>query len=79
MSQYSFSDSRRKVVGEAWIYVDEVIKTTTTKNTMKCVIHRTRTRAILLECGHKIEVTRFNKVPTLNTRCHACESFATPT
>lgn len=73
MSQFSYSDFRRKVVGEAWIDEDKVVKTTTTKNTMRCVIHRTRSRAILLECGHKVAVTLYAKVPSNNTWCRACE------
>ena len=73
MNEYSYPDARRKVVGETWIEVDTVVKTTTTKNTEKSVIHRSRTRAILLECGHALEVTRFRKVPTCNTICHVCD------
>ncbi|KPM66719.1 hypothetical protein HB13667_08055 [Pseudomonas putida] len=73
MSEPSFPDARRKVVGETWIQVDKVVKETVTKNTARYVIHRTRTRAILLECGHALEVTRFKKVPTNNTICHACD------
>lgn len=71
--KYSYPDARRKVVGETWIEVDTVVKTTTTKNTEKSVIHRSRTRAILLECGHALEVTRFRKIPTCNTMCHVCD------
>lgn len=67
------SEVRRKVTGETWITVDTQVKCTTTKNTVKSVIHRTSTRAIVLDCGHAIEVTRFNKVPTNNTRCYDCE------
>lgn len=73
MSEYSFSDSRRKVVGETWVQVEKIVKVTKTKNTEKSVIHSSRTRAIVLECGHSIEVTRFLKVPTSNTWCHECE------
>jgi len=73
MTEPSFPDARRKVVGETWIQVDKVMKETVTKNTARCVIHRTRTRAILLECGHALEVTRFKKVPTHNTTCHVCD------
>lgn len=67
------AEARRKIVGETWVEVDKVVKTTTTKNTEKLVIHRSRTRAILLDCGHAIEVTRFTKVPTSNTVCHECD------
>ena len=73
MSEPDFPDARRKIVGETLICVDVVAKETITKNTAKSVIHRTRTRALLLECGHAIEVTRFNKVPTRNTICHVCD------
>lgn len=73
MSKQVFPDARRKIVGETFIHVDVVVKEIITKNTAKSVIHRTRTRALLLECGHSIEVTRFNKVPTRNTICHVCD------
>lgn len=73
MNRPDFPDARRKIVGETWIDVDVVVKERITKNTAKFVIHRTRTRALLLECGHALEVTRFNKVPTRNTVCHACD------
>lgn len=73
MSDPVFPDARRKIVGETWIHVDKVVKETVTKNTAKSVIHRTRTRAILLECGHALEVTRFRKIPTNNTVCHVCD------
>lgn len=72
-TEESLPEARRKVVGETWIEVDKVIKVTKTKNTEKSVIHRSRTRAIVLECGHAIEVTRFVKVPTHNTICHECD------
>lgn len=76
MSDQAFPDARRKIVGETFIHVihiDVVVKETITKNTAKSVIHRTRTRALLLECGHAIEVTGFNKAPTRNTICHVCD------
>lgn len=73
MSDQAFPSARRKIVGETWINADVVVKERITKNTAKFVIHRTRTRALLLECGHALEVTRFNKVPTRNTVCHACD------
>ena len=73
MTEHSYPDARRKIVGETWIQVDTVVKETVTKNTARYVIHRTRTRAILLECGHALEVTRFRKVPTSNTTCHVCD------
>lgn len=66
-------DARRKIVGETWVEADKVVKVTKTKNTEKLVIHRSRTRAILLDCGHAIEVTRFAKVPANNTVCHECD------
>lgn len=74
MNEPSFQDARRKIVGETWIEVDTVVKETVTKNTARYVIHRTRTRAILLECGHALEVTRFKKAPASNTTCHICDS-----
>jgi hypothetical protein len=73
MSDPDFPDARRKIVGESWIQVDKVVKEKITKNTAKSVIHRTLTRAILLECGHALEVTRFTKVPTSNTICRVCD------
>lgn len=73
MIDQTLPDARRKIVGETWIQVDTVVKETVTKNTAKYMIQRTRTRAILLECGHALEVTRFKKVPTNNTICHACD------
>ena len=73
MNEREFPDARRKIVGETFIVVDVVVKETITKNTAKSVIHRTRTRALLLDCGHAIEVTRFKKVPTHNTICHVCD------
>jgi hypothetical protein len=73
VSEQAFPDARRKIVGETFIHVDVVVKEIITKNTAKSVIHRTRTRALLLECGHPVEVTRFNKVPTRNTICHVCD------
>ena len=69
----TFPYARRKIVGETWIEVDRVAKSTKTKNTEKSVIHRERHRAIVLECGHAIEVTRFRKVPASNTICHECD------
>lgn len=79
MSGYSFSDSRRLVVGDTWLEVEKIVKVTKTKNTEKSVIHRSRTRAIVLECGHAVEVTRFLKVPTKNTWCHECERLVKAT
>ena len=73
MNEPTFPDARRKIVGETWVSVDVVVKETLTKNTAKSVIHRTRTRAILLECGHALEVTQFKKVPTNNTICRVCD------
>lgn len=69
-----YKEERRKVVGETWVEEDKVVKSRSTKNTERLTIHRTRTRAILLECGHAIKMTRFGvKVPTSNTRCPECE------
>ncbi len=73
MSDEIFPCARRKVVAETWIEVDKVVKVTKTKNTEKSIIQRSRTRAIVLDCGHAIEVTRFVKVPTNNTICHECD------
>lgn len=68
-----YQEERRNVVGETWVEEDEVVKTKTTKNTERMTIHRTRTRAILLECGHAVKVTRFtSKIPTSNTTCPEC-------
>lgn len=72
-----YQEERRNVVGETWVEEDEVVKTKTTKNTERLTIHRTRTRALLLDCGHTVKVTRFTaKIPTNNTRCSECEKPA---
>jgi hypothetical protein len=71
-----YQEERRAIVGETWVEEDKVVKTLTTKNTERLTIKRTRTRAILLECGHAIKVTRFDAVPTNNTRCRECEKPA---
>jgi intein/homing endonuclease len=73
VTQHYAEEARRKIIGETWIEIDKVVKVTETKNTIKSVIHRTKVRAISLECGHSIEVTRFQKVPTSNTLCHECD------
>lgn len=72
-----YQEERRTIVGETWIEEDVVVKTRSTKNTERMTIKRTRTRAILLECGHAVKVTRFAaKIPTNNTRCPECEEPA---
>lgn len=72
-----YQEERRNIVGETWIVEDRVLNTAKTKNTERLTIRRTRTRALLLECGHAIAVTRFmSKIPTKNTRCPECENPA---
>lgn len=72
-----YKEERRNIVGETWVEEDEVVKTKTTKNTERMTIHRTRTRALLLDCGHAVKVTRFTaNIPTNNTRCSECEKPA---
>ncbi|WP_455233544.1 hypothetical protein [Geopseudomonas aromaticivorans] len=73
-----YPEERRKVVGETWIEEDKIKKCRETPNTQRLTIERTRTRALLLDCGHAIKVTSFrtNKIPTQNTRCTVCEKPA---
>jgi hypothetical protein len=69
-----YQEERRNIVGETWVEEEEVVKTKSTKNTERMTIHRTRTRALILECGHAVKVTRFTaNIPTNNTRCSECE------
>jgi len=67
------SEIRRKVVGLGEIKTETIRKEKKTRNTVTQTIIRKTVKAIVLDCGHKIEVTRFNKVPTSNTRCYECE------
>lgn len=71
--RYQMNPVRRKVIGECVIAEERIISTKRTKNVIKQRIERVHTRAIELECGHKIPVTNFNKVPTSNTQCFECD------
>ena len=67
------SDIRRNIVGESEIISEWVKKEIRTKNTLTQTIIRKTVKAIVLECGHKIVVTNFNKVPIKNTNCYECD------
>lgn len=67
------TEIRRRVTGEDFIVTEKIKKVVTTANiTTETVIRRSE-RAIVLDCGHLIGVTKFAKVPTSNTRCKQCE------
>lgn len=68
---------RRNVVGFDVITTETIKKERKTKNIIIQTIVRTTSKAIKLDCGHLISVTRFNKVPTKNTRCTQCEELHT--
>jgi len=70
---------RRNIVGFGEIIEERIKKENKTKNTLEQVIVRKITKAIILDCGHKIKVTRFNKVPTKNTECYECSFDACKT
>ncbi len=64
---------RRKVVGFSEIITDEIKKERRTRNVLTQTIIRKTVGAIVLDCGHKVEVTKYTKVPSNNTRCYECE------
>ena len=66
----------KKIVGLGEIVEEVVKKEVATPNTLKQTILRTTTSCIVLECGHKIKVTAFGKVPTRYTNCYECERQA---
>ena len=63
----------KKIVGLGEIVEEVVKKEVATPNTLKQTILRKTTSCIVLECGHKIKVTAFGKVPTRYTNCYECE------
>lgn len=63
---------RRKVVGESEIVTERIKKEIRTKNTLKQTIEKVTVKAIKLECGHLVAVTRYKKVPKNNTTCWRC-------
>lgn len=63
----------KKILGLGEIVEEVVKKEVSTPNTLKQTILRTTTSCIVLECGHKIKVTAFGKVPTRYTSCYECE------
>lgn len=63
-----------KIIGKKTIVTEKVKKESKTKNTLTQLIVRKSVEAIVLECGHSIPVTEFNKVPTKNTYCKICKS-----
>ena len=70
---------RRNIVGFGEIINERIKKKKKKKNTLEQVIVRKTTKAIVLDCGHKIKVTRFKKVPTKNTQCYECSFNACKT
>ena len=66
---------RRKVIGETTIVTERVCKEFKSKNVTRQVVEKRTVKAIVLDCGHKISFSHFNKVPTKNTRCYECEQL----
>jgi hypothetical protein len=66
-------EARRKIVGETLIVTERIKKSRQTRNVLTETVIRESVKALVLECEHKIPVTKFNKVPTNNTRCYECE------
>ncbi len=64
---------RSKVVGTEDVVEEKIKKERATKNTLTQIIERRTVANIVLDCGHKIPVTHFNKVPSSNTHCIECE------
>jgi len=62
----------QKIIGESFIVEEVTKKERITKNIKTETIVRTTTRAILLECGHKVSVVNLNKVPKLRRDCWQC-------
>lgn len=66
-----------KIVGECWVETtsEKVLSTRETANTKRRVVEVSHysVRSLLLECGHTVPVTHFQKVPTTRTECTECE------
>ena len=67
--------ARRNIIGECVIVTEVISKETDTKNVRTQKITRKTTRAIVLDCGHKIDLTIFTKAPKFNTWCRECKTI----
>ena len=56
------------------IITETIKKSFKTKNTLREEVTRRTCKALLLECGHKIRINRWdkNKVPKYKTTCFKC-------
>jgi len=62
----------KDIVGTDVIIEEQIKSEWKTKNILTQKIVRKTINCIVLECGHKILVTRFNKVPSNRTDCREC-------
>ena len=64
--------ARRKVVGDGEIVFEQVVNEVAFKHHTIKTIRVTTAKSIVLECGHQIPKSHFNKAPTMNTWCMEC-------
>jgi len=62
-----------KITVIEWITTEEITKERKRKNIIEQTVKRRTVKNLVLECGHKIPVLEFCKIPEKNTRCKICE------